>query len=70
MEELIKKIEEGIENFQIKSEEDISYLRERFIYSSSEGKAFNEVLLLCAFCHTKLEENKELTKQWFAKLRR
>jgi len=32
--------------------------------------SFNEVILLDAFCHDRLEYDKELTKQWFIKLRK
>jgi hypothetical protein len=31
---------------------------------------FEEVILVCAFCHEKLETDKELTKLWFQKLRK
>lgn len=47
--------------------------RHKRIYYLGDRKAdlgkFNEVILVCAFCHDELEYNKELTKQWFQRLR-
>lgn len=43
--------------------------KRRFYNSVEELSDFNEVLLLCVWCHTKLEFDKELTEHWFSKLR-
>lgn len=43
--------------------------KRRFYRTVDELSDFNEVLLLCVWCHTKLEFDKELTEHWFSKLR-
>jgi hypothetical protein len=44
--------------------------RWEYIRHKEDLGKFEEVLLLCAFCHEKLETDKELTKQWFQRLRK